>query len=74
MGAYLIASPLSQLVIRSADHFNFFDLPLILTPILAKPLGFIGDADGQKVLSETAAIAIEFFKKTNIKGIENTSI
>jgi hypothetical protein len=54
---------LKQLVFQSADHLNFFDLPLIIRPAFGKAIGFIGDRDGRKLLTETAAIAIEFFDR-----------
>ena len=51
---------LKQQVCRSADHFNFSDISLIIKPAFGKATGFIGDVDGRKLLSETATIAIEF--------------
>ena len=56
-------SSLKQLVFQSADHLNFCDFPLIVRPAFGKAIGFIGDVDGRKLLSETSAIAIKFFNE-----------
>jgi len=56
-------SNLKQLVFQFTDHLNFWDLPLIVRPTFGKAIGFIGDRDGRKLLTETAAIAIEFFNQ-----------
>jgi Platelet-activating factor acetylhydrolase, isoform II len=56
-------SNLKQLVFQLTDHLNFCDLPLIVRPTFGKAIGFIGDRDGRKLLTETAAIAINFFDR-----------
>jgi hypothetical protein len=55
---------LQKITFQLAGHFNFSDLPLLITiPALVRSIGLMGDRDGRKFLKETAAIAIEFFNR-----------
>jgi hypothetical protein len=58
-----------MLKVDSASHFSFLDLPLMINPKLRKTVGLIGETDPFVILSETSAIAIDFFNTptTNIK-------
>ena len=60
---------LQRISLRLVGHFNFSDLPLLITiPALVRSIGLMGDCDGRKLLKETAAIAIEFFNKNNCQS------
>ncbi len=53
---------LQRIVVPLAGHFNFSDLPFLITiPALVRSIGLMGDGDGRKLLKETATISIEFF-------------
>jgi dienelactone hydrolase len=55
---------LQRISFQLAGHFNFSDLPLLITiPALVRSIGLMGDCDGLKLLKETSAIAIEFFNQ-----------
>jgi hypothetical protein len=54
---------LQVLTQASASHFSFFDLPLMINPLLSRKVGSDGERDSRSLLSKTAAIAIDFFNK-----------
>jgi dienelactone hydrolase len=53
---------LKQLSLPLVGHLNFTDLSLLI-PQLAKVTGLVGDVDGRELLSNTSAIAINFFNE-----------
>jgi dienelactone hydrolase len=53
---------LTQLSLPAVGHLDFSDVAL-LVPQLAKVTGLAGDVDGRELLSNTSAIAINFFNE-----------
>jgi dienelactone hydrolase len=54
---------LQQISFELAHHMNFTDLSLIISPAFGGKMVFGGEIDGLKLLTETSAIAIDFFNK-----------
>jgi dienelactone hydrolase len=52
-----------HLLLQSATHVSFMDLPVIINPALSKPLGLFGKTDGLDLLLKTSTAAIDFFNK-----------
>lgn len=55
---------LQQISFELAHHMNFTDLSLIISPAFGGKMVFGGEIDGLKLLTQTSAIAIEFFSRS----------
>jgi dienelactone hydrolase len=55
----------TALLLPSASHVSFSDLPLIINPVFSKAIGWFGGTDGRELLARTSTLAIDFFNKHN---------
>jgi hypothetical protein len=53
---------LQRILLPMTGHLNFADVPLIIRPIVAQSIGFLGKVDGLEILLKTSAIAIDFLE------------
>jgi dienelactone hydrolase len=51
------------LLLQSASHASFSDIPLIIKPVFSRTIGLFGGTDGRELLSRTSMIMINFFNK-----------
>jgi dienelactone hydrolase len=51
------------ILLNSASHINFSDLPLVLNPMFSKAFRLFGGTDGRETLAETSTIAINFLNR-----------
>jgi hypothetical protein len=51
------------LLLQSASHVSFSDIPLIINPAFSRTIGLFGGTDGRELLSRTSMIMIDFFNK-----------
>ena len=52
-------------ILSSANHLNFMDLSLILSPVFSKRIGLFGETDRLELLLKTSATMITFFDKAS---------
>jgi hypothetical protein len=53
---------LQRILLPMTGHLNFADVPLIIRPIVAQSIGFLGKVDGLEILLKTSVIAIDFLE------------
>lgn len=53
----------NAILLNTASHVNFSDLPLIIKPAFSKILRLFGGTDGRKTLAETSTMAINFLNR-----------
>jgi cephalosporin-C deacetylase-like acetyl esterase len=53
----------NALLLESASHVSFSDIPLIINPAFSRMIGLFGGTDGRDLLSRTSMIMIDFFNK-----------
>jgi cephalosporin-C deacetylase-like acetyl esterase len=55
-----VKANLKEIIMPSANHSNFTDLPLVIRPIFARAIGLVGKLDGLDLLLKTSAISMDF--------------
>jgi hypothetical protein len=53
----------NALLLQSASHVSFSDIPLIINPVFSRAIGLFGGTDGRELLSRTSTIMTDFFNK-----------
>jgi Platelet-activating factor acetylhydrolase, isoform II len=51
------------LLLQSASHVSFSDIPLIINPAFSRIIGLFGGTDGRELLSRTSTMMTDFFNK-----------
>ena len=51
------------LLLQSASHVSFSDMPLIINPVFSRTISLFGGTDGRELLSRTSMMMIDFFNK-----------